>query len=335
MKVNIPEIQKLLVGILISKKVSKSEAIILANEYLEGELQGKQTHGLMAFPSLMKGLPLKKKPVIIKKKTASYIFVNANYNFGTVVGRKFTQQAIGMAKKQGIAVVFIQNMLSWLRPATLAQYISSQGMIGFVVNNGGESMVAPPGGFEPQIGTNPIGIGVPTYGNDIVVDMATSKRAWGEVRKSMLADRSLPAETYFDKEGNFAKDPNDAYSVVASGGYKGFALGLFVEILAGSMVNMSMGAVKHAGTGYRTVPRGAMILILNPKFSTSLNKFKQENKKLVSRIKQSKKLKGIEEILIPGERALRTRKNNLKNKYVDVKDELWAELLEIKNNCDK
>lgn len=331
MKIKISEIKKLLVDILVLKKVSKSDAVILASEYLEGELQGKQTHGLMAFPSLVKGLPLKKKTVVIKKKTLSYIFVNANYNFGTIIGHKFAQQGIEMAKKQGVAVVFIQNMLSWLRPASIAQYISSQGMVGFVVNNGGESMVAPPGGFEPQIGTNPIGIGIPTNSNDIVVDMATSKKAWGEVRKSLLNNSQLPAETYFDKQGGFANDPNDAYSVVASGGYKGFALGLFIEILAGSMVNMPMGAIKHAGVGYRTVPRGAMILILNPKFSTSLNKFKKENKKIILRIKESKKLKGIKEILIPGERAFQTRKNNLKNNYLDVKNELWLELLDIKN----
>lgn len=326
MKVKIELVRKLLVDTLIHYKIPKPEAEIIADEHLEGELQGKQSHGLMAFPSLVEKLPLKKSKIIIKKKTSSYIFVDANQNFGAVVGRHFADQAILMAKKQGVAVVSVKNMMTWLRPGTIARYIAKHNMIGLVVNSGGNPMIAPPGGYIPLVGTNPIGIGIPTNGGDVVVDMATSKRAWGEVRKAMANNTDLPSETYFDNKGNFTLNPAKAFSVIAAGDYKGFSLALLIEILTGSFIGMPMSQDNVKKVDYRILPRGGMILVFNPQFSTSLSKFKKENKKLVEKIKHSKKRKGSKVILIPGEKANIKRNNAVKNGFMDLKEDLWNKL---------
>lgn len=317
--------------ILVESKVPKEDANIIASEYLEGELQGKHSHGLMAFPSLMKKkFALTKAKPVLNKKTASYLFVDARGGIGTLIGRKYTEKAMRMAKKQGIAVVFIKDMIAWLRPATIAQQIAENNLVGFVMNNGGKSAVSPPGGFEPMIGTNPIGIGIPTSGKNIIVDMATAKRAWGEVRKALADNKPLPLETYFDTNGNFAKDPKKADAVMPFGDYKGFALGLFIEIMAGSFLDMPMSLQPSDGETYRVSSRGAMILILNPEFSTSINKFKNANKKLVDKIKKSKKRKGYKVILVPGERALENKAKNLKNGYLEIDKKLWEKLNSFK-----
>lgn len=325
MKVKILEIRKLLIKVLVARKVSGNEAEILADEHLEGELQGKRSHGLMAFPGLVEKISSKPKS-IIKKKTGSYIFADANKNFGLVVGHNLAKQAVMLAKKQGVAIVLIKNMMSWLRPSTIAQYIAEQNMIGFVVNSGGNAMIAPPGGFSPLLGTNPIGIGIPTEKNNIIVDMATSKRAWGEVRKALAENTDLPFETYLDNKGNFAKDPREAYSVLAAGDYKGFALALFIEILTGSLIGMPMSQDKTDKADYKNLARGAVILVLNPAFSTNLNSFKKANKKLADKIRKSKKRKGTKVILVPGDRAMIARNKNLKSGTVDLPNALWEKL---------
>jgi len=329
MKVKIDKLRDLLISILVHYKISKSEAEIIADEHLEGELQGKRSHGLMAFPSLIKKLPFKSGKVVIKKKTSSFIFVDANKNFGAVVGKQFADQAISMAKKQGVAMVSIRNMITWLRPATIAQQIAKQKMIGLVVNSGGNSMIAPPGGFTPVIGTNPIGIGIPSDGNDIVIDMATSKRAWGEVRKAISDKTNLPADTYFDSKGNFTLDPLKAISVIASGDYKGFSLALLIEILTGSFIDMPMSQDKVKKMDYRTLPRGGVILVFNPRFSTSLNKFKKENKKLAEKIRHSKKRKGSRVILVPGDRAMSKKNSYIRSGNIDVQENLWNVLISL------
>lgn len=325
MKVKIPEIRKTLETALIKHGAPKEEAKVIADEYLEGELQGKISHGLMAFPSAIKKISRKTGKIKIIKKTNALIYLDANYNFGAVVGKQAVNLAVKMAKKEGVALVTIKNLTTWLRPGTIARWITEKGFIGFVVNNGGSPMVAPPGGYEPVIATNPISIGIPTSKDPIVADMATSKRAWGEVRLSEKFGHDLPKETFFDKKGGFAKKPEDAYSALPVGDYKGFALGLFIEILTGSLMDMLMGQHKLKGD-YRTLPRGAFILVINPRKTTKLKRFKEANTSLIQEIKRSKKLKGTREILMPGDRAMRARRKNIKNGYLEVDEKLWEEI---------
>ena len=88
MKVNIKKLKKLMTDILVQRGIAKADAAIIVDEHIEGELQGKESHGLMAFPSLVKKLPLKKSVAINIKKTGSYLFVDAKNSFGAVVGRR-------------------------------------------------------------------------------------------------------------------------------------------------------------------------------------------------------------------------------------------------------
>ena len=325
MRVKIAEIRKTLETALIKHGVPKEEAKVVADEYLESELQGKLSHGLMAFPSAVKKISRKTGKIKILKKTNAFIFMDANANFGAAVGKKAVNLAVKMAKKEGVGVVVIKNLTTWLRPGTIARWIAEKGFLGFVVNSGGWPMVAPPGGYKPVIGTNPIGIGLPTAKEPLVADMATSKKAWGEVRLSKKFGHDLPGETFFDKKGGFAQKSEDAYSALPAGDYKGFALGLFVEILTGSLIDKPMGPQQMKGD-YRTFTRGGFILVINPQKTTNLKKFKKANTKLFREIKRSPKLKGTKEILMPEERAMRTRKKHLEKGSLEVDEKLWEEI---------
>lgn len=330
MKVKIVQIRKTLEGVLVKRGLTAKDAKIVADEYLEGELEGKYSHGLLGFPALLERLSVSKfsQPKILEK-TPSLIYVDAQKNLGGIIGRQMADAAIKMAEKQGVALVLIRNMLTWLRPGNIAQYIAQKNFIGLVVNNGGVPMVAPPAGFDPIIGTNPIGIGIPTSKEPILVDMATSKRAWGIVREAKTQGKNLPSETFYGKEGNFTIKPEGAYSVVPAGDYKGFALGLMIEILTGSLVNMPMGLRKLDKGDYRTLPRGAMILVINPQKSTLLAEFKSANSSLIKQIKASHKLKDVKEILVPGERATKTKLTNIKKGYLEIDEELWQQITSL------
>lgn len=332
-KVKISQIRTTLEKILLRQGLTKSAAKIVADEYLEGELEGKYSHGLLAFPAIIERLIDKKalEPKILKR-THSFIYLEANKNLGALVGRQAADLAVKMASKEGVGLALIRNMLTWLRPGKIAQYIAQKNFIGLVVNNGGVPMVAPPAGFDPIIGTNPIGIGIPTAKEPILVDMATSKRAWGIVREAKTRGGNLPPATFYGKEGNFTIKPEEAYSVVPAGDYKGFSLGLMIEILTGSLVNMPMGLHKLGKGDYRTLPRGAMILVINPQKTTSLNNFKLLNSALIKQIKASRKLKGVKEIMVPGERAAQTKQVNIKNGYLEINEHLWQQITSLANS---
>ena len=173
------------------------------------------------------------------------------------------------------------------------------------------------GGSTPVIGTNPISIVIPTDKNPIIADMATSKRAWGEVREAKRGVKELPAESFYDKNGNFATDPNEVCAAASMGGYKGFAIGLLIEIMSGSFVDMTM-----SDNSKKT--RGATILVMDPNFTVGAGKFMTANANLVDKIHGSG-----ENASIPGDRSTKTREQNLQNGYLEIDDELWHEIVDI------
>lgn len=236
MKIRIEEARKLCEDILVSRGFPKNQVKFIVDEYIENELQGKLSHGLIAFPSLIESTAISKEKWQIEKESDSVLVVNGNNNFGLIVGKEAVDVICKKARKQGIGLAAIYNVITFLRPATIAKMIAEKNMIGIVLNNGGREMVVPDGSIDPILATNPIGVGIPTNEDPIVFDMATSKRAFGEVNVSKILGRFLPEQTYLDKDGNYTTDPNKAYSVVPMGSYKGYSLGLLIEILTGSLV---------------------------------------------------------------------------------------------------
>ena len=326
-KVKISEIQETLQNIIASKnsRLSVEEVETLALDYLEGELQGKQSHGIAAFPAVVGNLANAKADFKIIKETESFIYADAMGGFGALVGRRIADKLVNKAKKQGIALASIREMKSWLRPAVIAQYVADKDMIALVVNTGGPPMVAPPGGREPVVGTNPIGLGIPTSDKPVIVDMATSSRAWGEVRMAKRFGHALPEESFLDKEGIPTRSADEAHAALAMGAYKGFSLGLFIEILGGSLVGMNMGQ-GEVNEAYYTRNRGATILVINPALTVGSDNFKVANQNFISEIKNSPPAKHSNGVTIPGDRALKNKAFNLQNGYLEIDNDLWEEI---------
>ncbi|MBI4999864.1 Ldh family oxidoreductase [Candidatus Gottesmanbacteria bacterium] len=282
----------------------------------------------MAFPALVENVNfLKKEPPQVVKETPSLIYVDGRGNIGSLVVDFALKNLLEKIKTSGVVMVALFNSTPVLRSGSIAKNLAERGFLTLIFENGGKEMTAPPGGIDPILATNPIGIGIPTAKDPIVIDMATSKRAWGEVRLAKRFRHKLPPETYLDKNGNFTLDPDKAYSVVPMADYKGFALALAIEIMTGSLVNSLMGVRKNIPGTYQAARRGLIIIVVDPSCFTNINKFRKENSKLIRMVKQSRKMKGTERILIPGERARNNLKKNLKEGYLEIEETLYQKLL--------
>ena len=146
MKVEIDTIRKTLEKIIVSQGVfNENDAEVLASDYVDGELNGKKSHGLVAFLSVFPKLSQKYPEMEIIKESDAAIYVEANNNFGAIVGRKVADILVKKAKKQGVAVAYVRNMKTWLGPGVIARYLAKYDMVGIVTNNG-NPRVAVPGG---------------------------------------------------------------------------------------------------------------------------------------------------------------------------------------------
>ncbi len=328
MKIKISEVHQTLLQIILAKSsLSNEEADILAWDYLEGELQGKLSHGIAAFPAMAEKLPEATSHFKILKETESFIYADAGGSLGAIVGRKLANKVIAKASQQGIAAASIRNMKPWLRPGAIAEYISDNNMVGFVVNKGTVRAIVPPGGSVPVFGTNPIGIGIPSDDTPVVVDMATSSRSNGEVRLAKMLGHNLPENSFIDKSGMPTLDPNAVHAALPMGGYKGFGIGLFIEIICGSLLGLSMGT-NEKGHPLNSL-RGAFILVIDPKITVGIEKFKAENQDFVDSIRKSPAAKGSNGVTLPGDRARKAKQQNEAKDYLEVDDKLWAEIKKL------
>lgn len=328
-KIPLQDAEKLLYTILKQQGISSQDAKIIANDHINGELEGKRTHGLIRFPRVVEKIEKTgcRKPKIVKQAKA-FALIDGQESPGQLSAEIATQIVVKKAKQSGIAMVGIQNSHNFLRPGTFAETIARKGLIAIIVENGGAECIAAPGSSEAILGTSPLGIGIPTSEEPIVADLASSERAWGVIALSNLLGVELPPQTYLDKKGNFTQKANEVKAAVPFGGYKGFIIALMVEILGGSLVNMHMGK-KNDDPYYKDVLRGALFIAIDPRMFTAYSTFCKANTKLLQQIKKTKKVKGIKEILIPGERARKNREKILKRGYFEIEENLYKTLTNL------
>jgi L-2-hydroxycarboxylate dehydrogenase (NAD+) len=331
MRVAIADIREKMAELLRAKGYAEDDILFLIEMYLGGELRGHTSHGLASFPGFIKEDFSKLPEPEIVKETAAFFLLDAKGNSGNIVGKRAADEAIKRAKKEVVGSAMIKNMDSWLRPGAIAQYVADQGLLAVVVNSGGGASIAPPGGYDSVLGTNPIAYGIPTEDGPLVVDMATAKHAWGQVRLANKYGTDLPVDSFYDNEGNVTLDPKKAWSVKPAGEYKGFSLALLIEIICGSLVGMPMMIDSHnAGSTYGTklLERGGLIYVIDPEQMTGLKEFKSANSDLVSRIKATHSRKG-EQVRIPGTDGSAMGDKRLKDGYVEVADEVWNEIMNL------
>jgi LDH2 family malate/lactate/ureidoglycolate dehydrogenase len=324
MKIKITEINKLLQDKLKKLGLTNKQAELVASEYVRGELKGKHSHGIFGFIRSFKKMEKRKKRghfKVIKNKPA-YAYISGNKDFGQIVGNYAINLAIKKAKKSGVAMVGGGNIKAFLRPGTWAEIAAKKGMIALCFIYGGGSLVAPTGAREPILSTNPIGLGIPYKPFPIVLDMAVSERAFYYVRLARFLHKKIDKSWGIDKFGKPTTDPNKLMSVVPFGGYKGYTLALALEILTGPLVRTKVGKSSEK-------VRGFLFIVINPLVFTPKREFEKDVKKLIKDVKTAKKIKGVKEILIPGEKSYKNEQKNLKRGYFEIDEKIIKEIKKL------
>jgi uncharacterized oxidoreductase len=188
-------------------------------------------------------------------------------------------------------------------------------LIATVNNCGAGQRVAPPGGREPRLGTNPLCVGVPTDAEPVILDFGTSVVAEGKVRVHHISKTPVPEGWLLDAEGRPTTDPSVLYgtpqgSILPMGGsqaYKGFGLSLALDMLVGGLTG---DRTCHAGAG---AVRGndVLFLALDPVHFAGRDALIREATALAAYVVGCPRADGCDAILLPGDperRALASRR---------------------------
>lgn len=326
MLIEISEIQKTMSKILTKQGYSTRDVELIIDVYLGGEIRGQQTHGLAPFPAFAKqDFSQCPEPEVILH-THSVFYINANGNPGITIARRAADAAIEIAQTEGVGTAIIKNMHDWSRPGAIANYVANNKCVGVVTNIASGKAVAPPGGYDPTLGTNPIAFAIPTIDKPLEIEMATAKRAWGNIRIANKFGTDLPEDTFLTNTGESATKPGEAHSVKAFGEHKGFAISMLISLLNGPMLGDSM-MIEADATDFSKPwpPNSGMITVYNPELFGGYEAFVEEVSNGMAEIKATHPLPN-QEIRIPGEGAGELSNTVMNVGSIEVPPELWDEI---------
>jgi len=177
------------------------------------------------------------EPLVNHDKAGS-VRVDARYGFAQVAFAAGFDAAVQAARDNGVAALSIEHSHTCPSLGYLPQQFAHAGILAIGATNS-TARVSPPGGAVPMLGTNPMAMAVPARDGGVAFqfDYSTSAVALGKITMAAAAGESIPIGWAVDADGNDTTDPNKALegSLVSAGGYKGYGLGLMVEVLASAL----------------------------------------------------------------------------------------------------
>lgn len=321
--------------VLVASGVADDEADLVAKSLVEANLCGHDSHGVMRLPYYLdcvtKGEVVPGARFEVTKESDSLVLADGHWGFGQTQARKLMALLIAKAKKTGVGVGTLIHSGHIGRLGEYCEQAAADNMVSMIMVNthGVARRVAPPGGTAPRLGTNPLGIGVPSKEGTLILDFGTSATAEGKVRVKKIAGQTCPEGWLLDCEGKPTTDPNTLYgtppgTILPMGGnqaYKGFGLALMIEIFAGAL----SGGVTIREKPINQNGNCVFMQVLNPAAMGGAEHFKAEVDQLTEFVKSCPRTADCAEILLPGDPERRVFDARNKN-GIPLDDGNWAQL---------
>jgi len=275
------------------------EARILADHVLDAAVCGYEYSGL---PKLLNVAdhPLFKAPRhpmrVVKETSVSVLFDGGNQS-GMLGMYYATCASIERAQALGFALVAVNNIWMSGRSAYYVEMAARAGLIA-IHTVAAPPMVAPLGGAQPALGTNPIAFGFPMDGDPLVIDLGTSAFMGTDLQFRQRLGIPLPEGVALDERGRPTTDAEAARrgAILPFGGHKGYALALAAHALG----VLCSAVPTEESTGY-------LFIAFKPDLFVPLDDYRRTLAAQIAAIKATPRQEGVAEIRIPGERGYRER----------------------------
>jgi len=182
------------------------------------------------------------EPVVAADRPGA-VRVDAKFGFAQTAFAAGFGRAVEAARQNGICGYSLEHTHTCTALGYFTEQFAREGLLAIGVTNA-TPRVAPPGGSNPVLGTNPIAMAVPDGEGGIAFqfDFSTSAVALGKINMAAAAGESIPLGWAVDASGEPTTDPTEALkgSLVSAGGHKGYGIGLVVELLAGALTGSNL-----------------------------------------------------------------------------------------------
>jgi ureidoglycolate dehydrogenase (NAD+) len=159
---------------------------------------------------------------------------------GQLVAKRAMEEAIALAAQSGVGAVVARNSSHCGACAWFVEMAVRKGMIGIALTHT-DSIMVPPGMKRIFLGSNPIAFGAPGAREPVIIDMSTTHAAWGKVLVARQEGKAIPPDWGVDAQGKSTTDAQQVVGLAPTGGHKGYALALMIEILCAQLAGVPFG----------------------------------------------------------------------------------------------
>jgi ureidoglycolate dehydrogenase (NAD+) len=229
----------LMEGELARRDVAPESIRHVVASLIQTSLRGTDSHGINLFPHYCRAVEagrINARPSLVVNRTGTSVaVVDADHGFGHHCGAVAMELAIVLAKESGMAAVNVRNSTHFGAASYFGLMAPEHDCIGFAFTNA-DALVQAFGSPEAFFGTNPVCFTAPMEKEGpFCLDMATSLVSWNKINNYRRENMDIPGDWAFDAEGNSVEDPHRARCLNPIGGYKGFGLGMMVDILCSTL----------------------------------------------------------------------------------------------------
>ncbi len=293
----------------------EEDAMITAKMLVACDLRGVESHGVahlnMFYARRIKRgiINVTPEPRILSQ-SPSAATMDGDNGLGFVVGYRAMNEAIRMAQETGAGFVAVRNSTHFGAAAYYAMMALEHDMIGVSMTNNIPIVVAP-GSSKPALSTNPLAVAVPAGKRPpFVLDMATSAVAGGKLEIAGRAGGTIPEGWLIDGEGKPVTDLSKRVwgeggllplgGTPSHGAYKGFGLGLIVDILSGILSGATISTLMKPPPEARGNYSDHFFGALRIASFLPVDKFKQSMDDAIEALEALPTLPGVDKVSVPG-----------------------------------
>lgn len=300
-----------------------SDAAGVAELMAEADLVGADAHGVFRLPQYLRrieGGAVNRTPnITVNRTAAATALVDGDNGMGHLVMRRAAETAMELAAESGVGWVGVRRS-NHAGPASLyATMPLARGMIGIYSAVASANHMAPWGGVDLLLGTNPLAVALPAGdAAPVVLDIATTVVSYGTVKNYVLQGKTMPEGWMIDRStGAPVTDPAQSGQgvLLPIGGYKGAGLALILGLLAGTLNGAGVGrAVVDFNADDRTAAdTGHFILVLDVRRFIDPALFAAAIIAHLDELRASSPRPGIDAIRLPGDERARRRAERVRD----------------------
>jgi LDH2 family malate/lactate/ureidoglycolate dehydrogenase len=298
--------------------VPAADAALVAGSLVQADLWGHGSHGMLRLPwyaaRLRTGAMAAVSAPAVLADTGPLVLLDGRDGVGQVLAERARVLAVERARAHGVGVVGVRDSNHFGTAMYWTRRAAHDGCVAILTTNASPAM-APWGGREKLLGTNPWSIAAPAPGGHVVaVDIANTAVARGKIHLAKNRGEPIPDSWALGPDGAPTTDPAEGVLgiVLPMAGHKGYAITFLMDVLSGALTGSGVGTEVHGP--YEPQPRsraGHLFLAIDPSALGDRAGYEARVQQLIDEVKGAPLAQGFDEVFYPGEVEDRAEAANL------------------------